>query len=127
MAPSTTTSSSGSSSSDASMVQVISTLLNNYSNKTSQRVKLIDQFIVLSILIAIIQFVYCQVVGTFPFNSMLAGFFCCICCMVFAVSLRKQVNNDTRFEFKSIVIEKSISDFIIISILLFLACVTYLG
>ncbi|KAF0980752.1 hypothetical protein FDP41_013235 [Naegleria fowleri] len=110
-----------------SILVVLSTLYKNYQTKTPQRVKLIDQFIILSVLVALVQFVYCQLVGTFPFNAMLAGFFTCICSMVFGVSLRKQLNPDTSKEFRSIVVEKSIADFVIISILLFFVAVSYLG
>ena len=110
-----------------SILTVFQTLFKNYSAKTPQRIKLIDQFILLSVLLAGVQFVYCQVVGTFPFNAMLAGFFTCICSMVFAVSLRKQMNPDTSKEFKTVALEKSIADFIIITILLFLVAVSYLG
>ncbi|EFC44526.1 predicted protein [Naegleria gruberi] len=110
-----------------SIITVIKTLFENYSKRTSQRVKIVDQYILLCVLVAVVQFVYCQIVGTFPFNAMLAGFFTCICSMVFAVSLRKQLNPDTAKEFKTIVLEKSIADFVIISILLFFVAVSYLG
>jgi len=40
----------------------------------------------------VVQFLYCVVVGSFPFNSFLAGFISCVGTFVFTVSLRMQIN-----------------------------------
>ena len=37
------------------------------------------------------QFVYAKLVGTFPFNSFLAAFFCCVGAFVLTLSLRMKV------------------------------------
>lgn len=61
-----------------SIPQIISKFFTNYKLDTPKRVKIIDLFIVYAITTALIQFAYCVIVGTFPFNSFLAGFFTCI-------------------------------------------------
>jgi hypothetical protein len=42
--------------------------------KTSQLARIVDQFIVFAFLTSVVQMVYVIMVGTFPFNSFLAGF-----------------------------------------------------
>ncbi|KAH9367996.1 hypothetical protein HPB48_010101 [Haemaphysalis longicornis] len=39
-----------------------------------------------------LQFVYCCIVGTFPFNSFLSGFITCVASFVLGVCLRLQAN-----------------------------------
>lgn len=45
-----------------------------YTQTTSQRLKLVDAYLVYIMLTGIAQFGYCLLVGTFPFNSFLSGF-----------------------------------------------------
>lgn len=40
--------------------------------------QVLDAFSACALLTALIQFVYALLVGSFPFNAFLAGFFCCI-------------------------------------------------
>lgn len=40
-----------------------------------------------------LQFVYAKLVGTFPFNAFLAGFFCCVGSFVLTLSLRMKVSD----------------------------------
>jgi len=37
------------------------------------QIKITDSFLLCTVLIGLIQFVYCALVGTFPFNSFLSG------------------------------------------------------
>lgn len=41
----------------------------------------------------LLQFVYAKLVGTFPFNAFLAGFFCCVGSFVLTVGLRMKVDD----------------------------------
>ncbi|PRW59033.1 Dolichyl-diphosphooligosaccharide-- glycosyltransferase subunit DAD1 [Chlorella sorokiniana] len=59
---------------------------------TPTKLKLLDAFSVCALLTAVLQFVYAKLVGTFPFNSFLAGFFCCVGTFVLTVSLRMKVS-----------------------------------
>lgn len=45
-----------------------------YTQTTSQKLKLVDAYLVYIMLTGIVQFGYCLLVGTFPFNSFLSGF-----------------------------------------------------
>jgi hypothetical protein len=51
----------------------LDTLWAAYLNTTSPRLKLVDAFLVFLVLSGVIQFVYCVLVTSFPFNAFLAG------------------------------------------------------
>jgi oligosaccharyltransferase complex subunit epsilon len=52
---------------------------------------LIDAYLVYIVVTGVMQFAYCCLVGTFPFNAFLAGFISCIGSFVLAACLRLQV------------------------------------
>ena len=54
--------------------QVCKDLADRYKKETTTQVKYLDAFIVFSAVTAILQAVYCFLVGTYPFNAFLAGF-----------------------------------------------------
>lgn len=49
-----------------------------YNHTTPKKLKIVDAYLFYIMLTGIIQFVYCCVVGTFPFNSFLSGFISCV-------------------------------------------------
>lgn len=49
-----------------------------YVQTTPKKIKLIDGFLAYVLATGILQFIYCVLVGTFPFNSFLAGFVCTV-------------------------------------------------
>ena len=49
-------------------------LSSTYAERTPTRLKLVDAFLAFVLATGILEFVYCILVGTFPFNSFLAGF-----------------------------------------------------
>jgi oligosaccharyltransferase complex subunit epsilon len=53
---------------------IIGEFRNNYAVNTPSLLKVIDVFLAYILLTGVIQFVYCALVGTFPFNSFLSGF-----------------------------------------------------
>lgn len=59
-------------------------LLHDYVSKTPRRLQLIDAFLAYTFCTGVIQALYCLLVGTFPFNSFLAGFLSCVASFVFA-------------------------------------------
>ena len=67
-----TSSTSPSPATSASKV-ALHTLWAAYLNTTSPRLKLVDSFLVFLVLSGVIQFVYCVLVTSFPFNAFLAG------------------------------------------------------
>lgn len=62
----------------ASVVSVISRFLDEYLSTTPQRLKLLDAYLLYILLTGALQFGYCLLVGTFPFNSFLSGFISCV-------------------------------------------------
>lgn len=51
-----------------------STAWGTYKSTTAFHLKVIDVFLVYFASVAVIQFAYCAVLGSFPFNSFLSGF-----------------------------------------------------
>ena len=49
-----------------------------YNQTTPKKLKIVDAYLFYIMLTGIIQFVYCCLVGTFPFNSFLSGFISCV-------------------------------------------------
>ena len=60
------------------LVVIIRRFFDEYKTQTPQKLKLVDAYLAYVLLTGIIQFVYCCLVGTFPFNSFLAGFISCV-------------------------------------------------
>ena len=63
---------------------VIGRFYNEYMQSTSKKIKLIDSYLFYIVLTGVIQFAYCCLVGTFPFNSFLSGFISCVGSFVLA-------------------------------------------
>jgi len=61
-----------------SLVSVISKFYESYVNSTPRKLKIVDAYLFYILITGIIQFVYCCLVGTFPFNSFLSGFVSCV-------------------------------------------------
>ncbi|KAK7500285.1 hypothetical protein BaRGS_00008508 [Batillaria attramentaria] len=57
-----------------SLRSVIVKFYDEYMQTTPKKLKLIDAYLFYVVLTGVIQFAYCCLVGTFPFNSFLAGF-----------------------------------------------------
>lgn len=64
------------------LTTVLSKFYEEYLNNTPKKLKLIDSYLVYILLTGILQFVYCVLVGTFPFNSFLSGFISTVSCFV---------------------------------------------
>jgi hypothetical protein len=61
---------------------VLSKFYDEYQNNTPKKLKLVDSYLAYVLLTGILQFVYCCLVGTFPFNSFLSGFISTVSCFV---------------------------------------------
>lgn len=61
-----------------SVISVISKFIEEYANSTSAKLKLVDAYLLYILLTGAFQFLYCLLVGTFPFNSFLSGFISCV-------------------------------------------------
>ncbi|XP_035886325.1 dolichyl-diphosphooligosaccharide--protein glycosyltransferase subunit DAD1 isoform X2 [Phyllostomus discolor] len=71
----------------ASVMSVVSRFLEEYLSTTPQRLKLLDAYLLYILLTGALQFGYCLLVGTFPFNSFLSGFISCVGSFILAGSL----------------------------------------
>ncbi|CAF9937274.1 MAG: oligosaccharyltransferase complex subunit epsilon [Alectoria fallacina] len=106
--PATTSSSSffsktsSSSSPNQTAQEVLSNLGRHYLAATPQRVKLVDAFMAFLVVVGGLQFVYCVLVGNYPFNAFLSGFGATVGQFVLTASLRIQTNPENKMEFRSI-------------------------
>nr|XP_033780390.1 dolichyl-diphosphooligosaccharide--protein glycosyltransferase subunit DAD1 [Geotrypetes seraphini] len=110
-----------------SVVSVVSRFLDEYLSSTPQRLKVLDAYLLYILLTGAMQFVYCLLVGTFPFNSFLSGFTSCVGSFVLAVCLRIQINPQNKSDFQSISPERAFADFLFASIILHLVVVNFVG
>lgn len=63
-----------------------------YTQSTAKKLKIVDAYLFYIMLTGIIQFVYCCLVGTFPFNSFLSGFISCVGSFVLGGKTRSWLN-----------------------------------
>ena len=68
--------------SSTSLTAVIRNFYDEYMKNTHKKLKIVDAYLSYVLLTGILQFVYCCLVGTFPFNSFLSGFICTVGCFV---------------------------------------------
>ena len=66
------------------VLSVVVKLFDEYKSSTPSKLKLVDAYMFCVMLTGIIQFVYCCMVGTFPFNAFLSGFISTVACFVLA-------------------------------------------
>ncbi|KAF8495158.1 DAD family-domain-containing protein [Russula emetica] len=127
-APTVASTSSTSSSAATSASKVaLHTFWAAYLNTTPSRLKLVDAFLVFLVLTGVIQFVYCVLVTSFPFNAFLAGFASTVGQFVLTASLRSQVNVTNRALFKDVSPERAFADFVVGSVLLHFFVFNFLG
>nr|XP_033804142.1 dolichyl-diphosphooligosaccharide--protein glycosyltransferase subunit DAD1-like [Geotrypetes seraphini] len=110
-----------------SVVSVVSRFLDEYLSLTPQRLEVLDAYLLYILLTGAMQFVYCLLVGTFPFNSFLSGFTSCVGSFVLAVCLRIQINPQNKSDFQSISPEMAFADFLFASIILHLVVINFVG
>ncbi|KAF9735874.1 hypothetical protein PMIN06_010908 [Paraphaeosphaeria minitans] len=107
--------------------QIVQDVWSKYVNKTPQRVKLLDSFMVFLIVVGVLQFVYCLIVGNFPFNAFLSGFSATVGQFVLTASLRIQTNPENKAEFESISHERAFADFVFGSLILHFFCINFIN
>ncbi|CAN0278729.1 unnamed protein product [Ascophyllum nodosum] len=120
----------------ASAIRDVSKMLeSNYRQNTPTRLRLLDTFLVFLFVTGVLQawpdgpFVYCMLVGTFPFNSFLAGFSSTVGAFVLTVSLRMQVVEAS--ESGGVVggrsLERCFAEYVVCNIVLFLVVMNFMG
>ncbi|KAF2013367.1 defender against death DAD protein [Aaosphaeria arxii CBS 175.79] len=130
-APTTTTAStpakSSKSGSSSAPQDILTGIWNNYVNKTPSRVKLLDTFMAFLVVVGALQFLYCIIVGNFPFNAFLSGFSATVGQFVLTASLRMQTNPENSKEFEGTSHERAFADFVLGSFLLHFFCVNFIN
>ncbi|CAH1400505.1 dolichyl-diphosphooligosaccharide--protein glycosyltransferase subunit DAD1 [Halyomorpha halys] len=106
---------------------VLGKFFREYSQNTSKRLKIIDCYLLYVFLTGIVQFIYCCLVGTFPFNSFLSGFISAVSSFILAVCLRLQVNPQNKLQFAKISPERGFADFIVAHVILHLVVINFIG
>eukprot|EP00002_Diphylleia_rotans_P018455 TRINITY_DN3573_c0_g1_i1.p1 TRINITY_DN3573_c0_g1~~TRINITY_DN3573_c0_g1_i1.p1 ORF type:complete len:116 (+),score=22.39 TRINITY_DN3573_c0_g1_i1:57-404(+) len=103
--------------------EVLGKLSEKY-NSLPTTLRLIDVYLIYTMLSGIVQFVYCALVGTFPFNSFLSGFISCVGCFTLGVCLRMQMNPDNKMGISK---GRAFADFVFCHIILFLVSTNFMG
>uniref|UniRef100_A0A182Y5J7 Dolichyl-diphosphooligosaccharide--protein glycosyltransferase subunit DAD1 n=2 Tax=Anopheles stephensi TaxID=30069 RepID=A0A182Y5J7_ANOST len=109
------------------LTEVLHKFYDEYTHKTPKKLKIVDAYLLYILLTGITQFVYCCLVGTFPFNSFLAGFISTVSCFVLGVCLRLQSNPQNKEQFFGISPERGFADFVFAHIILHLVVFNFIG
>lgn len=96
----------------------VNTTFSNYLKEQTSKLILIDSFLVFLVALGVIQFVFCLLVGNFPFNAFLAGFISAVGQFVLTVSLRLQYVSSNRKDFPSVTAKRAVGDYIFASLIL---------
>ncbi|KAE9029533.1 hypothetical protein PF011_g1019 [Phytophthora fragariae] len=110
---------------DAGVGSILGDFCAKYDKTTPKKIKLIDGFLAYVLATGVLQFIYCLLVGNFPFNSFLAGFVCTVGVFVLAVSLRMQINPENSFGDRTE--QRAFADYLFCNIILFLVVFNFMG
>ncbi|KAJ2863303.1 oligosaccharyltransferase complex subunit epsilon [Coemansia asiatica] len=121
------TSSSSNEAFATSVSGIVSSLARDYAANTPQRLKVIDAYMAFCVVVGVLQFVYCGLAGTFPYNAFLAGFGSAVACFVFAANLRMKTNPKNRAQFPTGSPEGAFTEFVFCHIALHFIVANFLG
>ena len=107
------------------LIELIETFYENYKETNSQKLRLIDTFILFSLAIFGVQFIYVFFNGLDPMNSFLSGIMACIGTAILLVCLRLHVNPKTKLPTDSP--EKIYAEYLIASFILYFVCINFMG
>ncbi|PQE03402.1 dad family protein [Rutstroemia sp. NJR-2017a BBW] len=107
--------------------EVAHSIWKNYLDNTPQRTKLIDVFMAFLVVVGGLQFLYCVLVGNYPFNAFLSGFSATVGQFVLTASLRIQTNAENKAEFDSVSPERAFADYVFGSLILHFFCVNFIN
>ncbi|KAL3316852.1 Dolichyl-diphosphooligosaccharide-protein glycosyltransferase subunit dad1 [Cichlidogyrus casuarinus] len=110
-----------------SKIALVKDLCQDYVNKTPQRLKLIDVYLLYVLLTGVMQFIYCCLVGTFPFNAFLSGFISCVGSFIFGVCLRMHTDPTNKELFSDFCPERAFGEFIFAHLVLHLIVFNFIG
>ena len=111
----------------SSTLSIFSDIFNEYLLKTPLKFKLIDAYLAYVFYTGVIQFLYCCLVGTFPFNAFLAGFISTVASFILGVCLRMHSNPENKDVFPDYMPEWAFGNFIFAHVVLHLAVFNFMG
>lgn len=112
---------------DFSTFSLISDIGHEYKQSTALKLRLIDIYLFYVFITGVIQFLYCCLVGTFPFNAFLAGFISTVASFILAVCLRMHSNPQNTSVFPDYMPEWAFGNFIFAHVVLHLAVFNFIG
>ncbi|XP_063716856.1 dolichyl-diphosphooligosaccharide--protein glycosyltransferase subunit DAD1-like [Symsagittifera roscoffensis] len=112
--------------SSSTLKDAVVSMWTEYDRGTSRKLKLIDCFLAYVLATGIIQFIYQLLVGSFPFNSFLAGFISTVATFILTVSLRIQINPENKKQFE-VTPERAFADYIFAQVILHLVVMNFIG
>lgn len=102
-----------------------------YRLNVPRELQVIDAFLCYVLTTGIAQFVYGMSVGSFPFNSFLAGFLSCVGVFVLTVSLRMQLSENNRKDpanrWMQLSRKRAVADWLFCNLILHMAVLNFLG
>ena len=107
------------------LIELIKEFFENYKEANSQKLRLIDTFVVFSFLVFCVQIVYVFFNGLDPMNSFLSGVMACLGTIILLVCLRLHVNPKTKLKTDSP--EKVYAEYLIASFILYFVCINFMG
>ena len=107
------------------LMELIETFYENYKEANSQKLRLIDTFVVFSFLVFCVQIVYVFFNGLDPMNSFLSGVMACVGTIILLVCFRLHVNPKTKLPTDSP--EKVYAEYLIASFILYFVCINFMG
>ncbi|KAK9896220.1 defender against death DAD protein [Cystobasidium minutum MCA 4210] len=110
-----------------SATRAVSQAWQAYQHDTAPRLKLVDSFMIFTMLSGIAVFAYCLLVTNFPFNSFLGAFSSCVGQFVLLANLRSQVNPENMATYPNVSPERAFADFTFASVVLHFFSFNFLG
>ncbi|KAJ2161349.1 Dolichyl-diphosphooligosaccharide-protein glycosyltransferase subunit dad1 [Coemansia sp. RSA 552] len=106
--------------------EILGKLTRDYTASTPLRLRVIDAYMVFCMAVGLLQFVYCVLAGSFPYNAFLAGFGSAAACFVFAANLRIKTNPKNAGQFAGSP-EGAFAEFVFCHIVLHFVVANFLG
>ncbi len=110
-----------------SVLEVQESIVKDYKKSVNMKIKMIDAWCVYCIVTCFVQILYRMMVGTYPFNSFLAGVFCHIAMAALGVSLRYTITNNNEKDFQAVSLERAVADFVFCHMVLFFIVFSFMG
>lgn len=117
--------------SQSSGVSIVHDVFHAYRLNVPPSLQVIDAFLCYVLATGIIQLIYAMSVGSFPFNSFLAGFLSCVGVFVLTVSLRMQLSErnlkDPNNRWQGLSKKRAVADWLFCNFILHMAVLNFLG